>query len=275
VRENLYGDFRSPRQATSSTEDPQQRLIFVAPHQATYQSLRSATQERFPNARVTQVDRLPEGADETVDLVLLGAVQQVIAPGLIATFRQHFPFAALAVVIDNGSPMVDPAVIEQRLIRGLLPTTLPLDVWLAVVQLVLAGGEFLTPTTSDRAFAPIPPKAPPLLDTATISLEEQSQPTERPSARAGDAGERGLDTLTVREREILTLVSEGYQNKLIADRMALSEHTVKAHVHNLIAKLRVTNRTQAAAYMHEHRFDRAGLLEPGSDRRRRPAIVGS
>ena len=67
--------------------------------------------------------------------------------------------------------------------------------------------------------------------------------------------ENGLDALTAREHEILILVSAGFQNKLIADRMGLSEHTVKAHVHNLIAKLRVTNRTQAAAYLHEHEFD--------------------
>jgi DNA-binding NarL/FixJ family response regulator len=61
----------------------------------------------------------------------------------------------------------------------------------------------------------------------------------------------GIDSLTARERQILQLVSEGYQNKLIADLMSLSEHTVKAHVHNLIAKLRVTNRTQAAAaFLH-------------------------
>ncbi|MGH6862017.1 MAG: response regulator transcription factor, partial [Phyllobacterium sp.] len=45
----------------------------------------------------------------------------------------------------------------------------------------------------------------------------------------------------------LELLSEGLQNKIIADRLTLSEHTVKVHVHNLIRKLRVHNRTQAAA----------------------------
>jgi len=87
-------------------------------------------------------------------------------------------------------------------------------------------------------------------------------------------GEYGLDALTAREREILILVSEGYQNKLIADRMALSEHTVKAHVHNLIAKLRVTNRTQAAAYLHEHRLDKVPMAEQGHGERRRATVVG-
>ncbi len=59
-----------------------------------------------------------------------------------------------------------------------------------------------------------------------------------------------LGDLTTREREILSLVAEGLQNKLIADRMRLSEHTVKVHVHNLMHKLNVSNRTQAAAAFH-------------------------
>ena len=46
---------------------------------------------------------------------------------------------------------------------------------------------------------------------------------------------------------MLGLLSQGLQNKLIADRLELSEHTVKVHVHNLIRKLHVHNRTQAAA----------------------------
>jgi DNA-binding NarL/FixJ family response regulator len=56
-----------------------------------------------------------------------------------------------------------------------------------------------------------------------------------------------VKTLTLREHEILQLLSEGLQNKIIADRLTLSIHTVKVHVHNLIRKLRAHNRTQATA----------------------------
>ncbi|HJU19172.1 MAG TPA: response regulator transcription factor [Stellaceae bacterium] len=52
--------------------------------------------------------------------------------------------------------------------------------------------------------------------------------------------------LTRRQREVLALISEGKSNKLIAAALALSEDTVKAHVKQIIRRLAVANRTQAA-----------------------------
>ena len=53
--------------------------------------------------------------------------------------------------------------------------------------------------------------------------------------------------LTSRERELVTLLAEGLSNAAIAERLALSEKTVKNHLHNLFAKLDVTSRTEAVA----------------------------
>jgi DNA-binding NarL/FixJ family response regulator len=55
-----------------------------------------------------------------------------------------------------------------------------------------------------------------------------------------------LRTLTGREREVLALLGLGMTNQDIARDLALAERTVKAHVSNLLAKLSVTSRTQAA-----------------------------
>lgn len=55
-----------------------------------------------------------------------------------------------------------------------------------------------------------------------------------------------LGSLTSREREVLGLVAEGLTNKAIARQLAVSPATVKAHVERIIAKLGVTDRTQAA-----------------------------
>jgi len=52
--------------------------------------------------------------------------------------------------------------------------------------------------------------------------------------------------LTNREKEILKLISEGLSNKAIAEKLFLSVHTVKNHVKNVIQKLYVDDRTQAA-----------------------------
>nr|WP_269751662.1 response regulator transcription factor [Pseudophaeobacter flagellatus] len=58
--------------------------------------------------------------------------------------------------------------------------------------------------------------------------------------------------LTLREAEVLSCVAEGKQNKLIANRLGLSEHTVKLHIHHVIAKLGVHNRTEAAVWFLEN-----------------------
>jgi len=57
-----------------------------------------------------------------------------------------------------------------------------------------------------------------------------------------------LASLTPQERRVLALVAEGHSNREIASRMALAEKTVKNHVSNLLAKLDLDNRTEAALF---------------------------
>lgn len=61
------------------------------------------------------------------------------------------------------------------------------------------------------------------------------------------AGTQGLKKLSPRERHILDLVGQRLSNKEIARTLGLEVSTIKNHVHNIIAKLGVKNRTQAAA----------------------------
>jgi len=57
---------------------------------------------------------------------------------------------------------------------------------------------------------------------------------------------RPLDSLTSREREVLACIAEGDDNRTIAHRLGIGEGTVRSHVHVLLQKLQVRNRTQAA-----------------------------
>ena len=65
----------------------------------------------------------------------------------------------------------------------------------------------------------------------------------RPALRAVDA--EGGEELTAREREVLSLVAAGLANKQIAQRLKISEHTVKFHVAAILAKLGAQSRTEA------------------------------
>lgn len=57
---------------------------------------------------------------------------------------------------------------------------------------------------------------------------------------------------TTREREVLRLIGEGLSNQEIADKLCIGIKTVKTHVSNVLSKLGVYDRTQAAIYVHRH-----------------------
>ena len=61
-------------------------------------------------------------------------------------------------------------------------------------------------------------------------------------------GERASSHLTIRERQILNLLTEGLSNKLIGRKLDISDGTVKVHVKNLLRKLKLSSRLEAAVW---------------------------
>lgn len=69
---------------------------------------------------------------------------------------------------------------------------------------------------------------------------------------AGESREGRMDALTPRERDVLGEIAKGRSNKEIARTLRLAEKTVKTHVSNILMKLEVDDRTQAALYAVRH-----------------------
>ncbi len=91
-----------------------------------------------------------------------------------------------------------------------------------------------------------------LLDQATVRLA---------LARLRETGDGVLDDLTDQERRIFELIGAGLSNRQIADELYLAEKTVKNYVSNLLAKLGMARRTEAAAFaarLDERRRGRTG-----------------
>ena len=64
--------------------------------------------------------------------------------------------------------------------------------------------------------------------------------------------EKGEEALTERELFVLRLVASGASNQEIADKLSISVNTVKSHLKNILSKLQLENRTQAATYAMQH-----------------------
>jgi DNA-binding NarL/FixJ family response regulator len=71
-------------------------------------------------------------------------------------------------------------------------------------------------------------------------------------SRGEEAEDRLVATLTKREKEVLAEIAKGKSNKEIAASLMITEKTVKTHVSNILAKLNLSDRTQAALYAVKH-----------------------
>ncbi len=82
----------------------------------------------------------------------------------------------------------------------------------------------------------------------TAAVMRQFQTGSDTSANQGSGKGRERSPLSAREREIVALVAQGYKNKEMAEKMFISEQTVKNHLHNIFDKLGVSDRLELALY---------------------------
>lgn len=213
--------------------EPQRVILILTNSGSISESLIDAVEREFPWIRVEQVDAVGAACTafgHPVALILVDVALMRKAEAASAELLRVHPHALTAVIEPYDKVLVTSLndVVVSPLIRSVLPMDLRLDVWLSIIRLLLCGGEYFPPGFVRQA--------------KTGDQKAAAENNGFAQARTINMAE-----LTTRESQILGMVSHGLQNKLIAAECGLSEHTVKIHLHHIIRKLGVHNRTEAAA----------------------------
>jgi DNA-binding NarL/FixJ family response regulator len=218
------------------------KLVYVGPRRDFPECLVGAVQTAFDDIevlRLSKVEELFAANAPDADQVRLVLIHDWLTQDCLDNhdaLLACFPNLDVATVC-NGQPKNKLALshlMQCDNVRGILPFNLPLDVWLCALRLLLSGGEYIAK------------------DFVNVVQLSQARPAE-PTSRERHPPKAGSNTeLTCRQVDVIELVAEGLQNKQIAARLNLSEYTIKIHIHHIIHKLGVHNRTQAAAvYLSE------------------------
>jgi DNA-binding NarL/FixJ family response regulator len=201
---------------------------------------------------------------------LLGAQPDITVVGEAADGREAVELAGRhrpdVVLMDIRMPLVDgieatrvimSTVGADTRIRVLMLTTFDVDEYVYDALAAGASGFLLKDTTAadlvnavrvvDRGDALLAPQV-------TGRLIEEFARQRRGRLRAPAE----LATLTGRETEVLVLVAQGLSNAEIAERLVVSEHTVKTHLARVFTKLGLRDRAQGVVLAYE-----SGLVTPG------------
>jgi DNA-binding NarL/FixJ family response regulator len=202
------------------------RIILADDHVMIREGLRPFIERIGPQVTVIEGGSFGEvlehlKAPEPIDLVIL----DLKMPGMngyqgLLTLRQLHP--KLRCVILSAAADRDHVLEAIRLgADGFIPKHLSGAAMVSALQLVMSGERFIPSMLMDSAGE------------------------RRPMVGKGSESPNALSRLTPRERDILSLLREGLPNKVIANRLEVSEVTVKSHLGNAFRKLGVQNRLQA------------------------------
>lgn len=207
------------------------------------QRLLDTFQMEFKWAEFVRVSNLTELAQLTSDNsnVVLVVIEEARIESLIQNSEIYREAAGKSRIIasyfdDRLATKLFAARASSHALKqvGFLPLNCQVDVWVSVMNLLLCG-EVLVPSE--------------LVDANAIPAP-QYKPDESSDVN-----------LTTREWDVVRLVAAGMQNKNIASELDLSQHTVKLHIHNILKKIGVSNRTCAARW-----YNTSVLVDPNRNR---------
>jgi len=161
----------------------------------------------------------------------------------IPTLLRTAPDTRILVLTGVRDPEVHRQAIRQGAL-GLVFKEKAVETLLQAITKVRAGEVWLEPTMIARVLGDL----------------TRPQPSPQASPEAAK-----IARLTEREREVITLVGEGLRNKHIAERLYISEATVRHHLTGIFAKLDVSDRFELAIYAYQHDLAKlpTSMLSPG------------
>jgi DNA-binding CsgD family transcriptional regulator len=203
--------------------------------------LRGSVSAEFPDREVIFFDKIEAFADGRraepwgFEMVMFDAVSFGAFAAKLASGKVTMPAGRIAVALEDSLACDAVFDAHSSLIfsKGisLLPMNSGINAWLCLLSLVHTGSQYLPASIAMRL----------------MSLGGAAPATCDPEALAR------IQRLTPREREILAAIGDGMSNRAIATEFGISEHTVKIHIHRVISKLEVSNRTSAAVFYLGHR----------------------
>jgi DNA-binding NarL/FixJ family response regulator len=174
-----------------------------------------------------------EAVRRTSPDVVLMDIRMPVMDGVEATRRMPGVRVVILTTFDLDEYVVDALRAGAS---GFLLKDAPPEDLVRAIRTAAAGDALLSPAVTRR-----------LLDAVVPRLLERRPPP------------RALDALTERELDVLRLVAEGLANAEIADRLVVTEATVKTHVSHVLAKLGLRDRVQAVVYAYD-----VGVVHPGA-----------
>jgi DNA-binding NarL/FixJ family response regulator len=162
------------------------------------------------------------------------------------------------VVMDVRMPVLDGIEATRRLagagvtdpVKVLVVTTFNLDEYVYEALRAGASGFLLKDAPATHLLQGIRTVA---AGAALLDPDVTRQLVGRYAARIRPSGpSAGGGTLTPRELEVLRLIAEGLSNREIAERLVISQETVKTYVSRILAKLALRDRVQAVVYAYRH-----------------------
>jgi len=170
--------------------------------------------------------------DASAALIIVSVGSDVVETSKTVEQLRREALPAKIVVIADSADVTAITRMYRAGADGLLLSSTRHEALIKALEMIMMG-ERLFPSTA-------------LLDVTQEIEQQQMHLTGRPDApRSGDTPP-ALRTLSEREKEVLTRLTKGAQDKVIARDLNLAEATVKVYVKSLLKKLGAQNRTQAA-----------------------------